>query len=155
MRYVTVDVLSLITLSRWVTDQLASLYSEEEGLSQGIWPVIVHAVTSVHLTHWDDHVSKIIRRLITPICLTNYTKKTICSNLTPGTHDELLTWSLLPKRSLGPHDLKRRCYRIAFLHFLPTARLVACLLPFVWPSRPQYPKLPFIWDADAINLFSL
>jgi len=25
--------------------------------------VIVHAV---HLTHWDDHVSKIIRRLITP-----------------------------------------------------------------------------------------
>ena len=36
MRYVAVPVVSLITLSRWVRDQLASLYSEEEGLSQGI-----------------------------------------------------------------------------------------------------------------------
>jgi hypothetical protein len=34
-----------------------------------------------------------------------------------------------------------------FLHFLPTASTLACLLPFFWPSQLQYPKLPLIWVA--------
>jgi len=37
MRFVAVAVLTLITLGTWVRNQLASLYSEGQDLSQGIW----------------------------------------------------------------------------------------------------------------------
>lgn len=65
--------------------------------------VIVHAV---HLTHWDDHVSKIIRRLITPDMFDELYQKNYLFTF----YNRNTWWAtyLVParKRSLGPHDLE-------------------------------------------------